>query len=664
MNKITRARWGAGLACLALVLAGTTGAQANLDGSPFDAGDGNLEVNGVEDDWATAAINCVSTAGAVVGCGLDLPTGQQDNSFGQGTKEDTAVPSVVSGQIPNNKSDLTRFYASVKTEDNGKDYAYLAWERVQEPNGTTNMDFEFNKSATLSANGVTPVRSAGDVLIKYDLAQGGVNPVLGFHRWVTDESTELTPAQACEASNTFPCWDKVHSLANQSLFEASINTAIVVDPINPDAPRSLSPRTFGEAAIDLTGSGIIPAGTCETFSGAYLKSRSSDSFTAALKDFIAPVPLNFQKCGSIKIRKTTVGGDGTFGYTATGGLDPATFSLSNGGLRDYGSSVRPGTYTITESSLPAGWDLTSISCTVSGTGTTAARSGTTATIDITLGIRGSVDCTYTNTARATIIVEKQTTPDGATGSFGFTSSVAALNGSIGDGGRLTAAGILPGTYTATETDPTPGFDLAGIACDDADSTGSVATRTATFVAAAGETVKCTFTNTQRGRIDVLKTDDDSPGVPLAGAVFTLYTDATPVGGTEPGAGDTATAFTCTTSAAGTCSFLNVTPGNYWVVETTTPAGHGTAAPQPATVGSGGTVSLTFVNPRDFKVIVLVCKEADNSLYSSQVTVDGVDKNSLASAPAGFTAAQLCGLGGAAYEDKRHGDHPANVKIPQ
>ncbi len=36
---------------------------------------------------------------------------------------------------------------------------------------------------------------------------------------------------------------------------------------------------------------------------AYLKSRSSDSFTAALKDFIAPLATNFSLCGSIHVIK-------------------------------------------------------------------------------------------------------------------------------------------------------------------------------------------------------------------------------------------------------------------------------------------------------------------------------------------------------------------------
>ena len=47
------------------------------------------------------------------------------------------------------------------------------------------MDFEFNKSSVLSANGVTPVRTAGDILIQYDLANGGTNPELFLSRWVT-----------------------------------------------------------------------------------------------------------------------------------------------------------------------------------------------------------------------------------------------------------------------------------------------------------------------------------------------------------------------------------------------------------------------------------------------------------------------------------------------
>jgi len=150
------------------------------------------------------------------------------------------------------------------------------------------MDFELNQSTTLSSNGVTNVRTAGDILVKYDLSQGGTNPVLGFHRWVT--------SGACEKKNAPPCWGPVISLAGNANVAAAINPGSVSDPINPNAPRSLDALTFGEARIDLQATGIFQPGTCVSFGRAYLKSRSSDSFTSEIKDFIAPLPISVSNC--------------------------------------------------------------------------------------------------------------------------------------------------------------------------------------------------------------------------------------------------------------------------------------------------------------------------------------------------------------------------------
>ena len=282
-----------------LVPTGTGNAVA-----PLVASDGNLAAPGTEVDWANAGIVCQTT-----GCKLDA-SGATDNSFGNGTKEDTPVPSVVTGSIPPNKSDLTRFYATsrkVAVSGSTHDFLYLAWERVQDPSGTTNMDFEINQNPTtqLSTNGVTVDRKAGDVLIKYDLSRGGTNPTLGFHRWVTAATADgKTPAQACQASNTFPCWGKVQAIG-VGAFQASINSAQELDPIPPPVDgRTLSARTFGEAGIDLQGSGIFQPGVCLNFGSAYLKSRSSDSFTAAVKDFVAPVTLSVQVCQNKLLNNT------------------------------------------------------------------------------------------------------------------------------------------------------------------------------------------------------------------------------------------------------------------------------------------------------------------------------------------------------------------------
>jgi hypothetical protein len=734
---------------------------ATLAPSTFDAFDGNLVLNddglpGNEDakDWENIGINCTSTP--KVGCGLDLPTGQTDDSFGQGTKEDTAVPTIVNGSIPNNKSDLTRFYVA-NEKASGKDFLYLAWERVQEPNGTTNMDFEFNQrqctpgltipDPDCSANGVTPIRSAGDVLIKYDLSQGGVNPTLGYHTWVTSG----TPATVCEASNTVPCWGPVASLATN--FEGTVNTAVVSDPINPAAPRDLSARTFGEAAINLTDSNILPGGgtSCSGFGSAYLKSRSSDAFTSAVKDFIAPIPVNISNCGNIIVAKVTDPSGSLTVFDFNPSWSTTDFTLTDAGPPVNSGGLLAGNYSVTELA-ETGWDLTSASCSTDGGAPVAYTNGGT----IALGVGETITCTFNNRARGSIIVEKQTNPDGATGSFTFTGTAA---GSISDDGQITVSDLVPGQYTSTEVDPTPAFDLTSISCDDANSSGSTSTRTATFNLEAGETVKCTFNNKQRGTVIVRKQTDpnaasgsfsfdttgnldaaegagvefslsddgvktysdvvagsysvaesdptptfdltglictptgtgtsattstatrtasltlgaggtldctftnkqrgtinihkqDDLGNALQGAVFTLFTDVAPLDVAAPhGVEDVATSTTCTTNALGNCTMSNIVPGQYWVVETTGVGGYDLAADQNVILGAGGTVNLTFTDPRQHVVIVIVCHMGTNTLAPSDVTI-GSDESTLTTTlsapPAGMTEAQLCGLGGARY----------------
>jgi prealbumin domain-containing protein len=94
-----------------------------------------------------------------------------------------------------------------------------------------------------------------------------------------------------------------------------------------------------------------------------------------------------------------------------------------------------------------------------------------------------------------------------------------------------------------------------------------------------------------GSIDIHKVDDAQPPAPLAGAVFTLYTD----GGDRPGSA-VVPAQSCTTKASGNCSIVNIFPGTYWIVETTIPAGHTGAAPREIVVGL---VANTPANPVTF-----------------------------------------------------------------
>jgi len=154
------------------------------------------------------------------------------------------------------------------------------------------------------------------------------------------------------------------------------------------------------------------------------------------------------------------------------------------------TDLQPGTYTSQET-VPAGWNLTSIVC----NDTNSSGDVNTATATFQLDPGETVTCVFNNAElppqTGTIIVEKQTAPDGAPDSFTFSGDAA---GTIADGGQIVVNDLQPGTYTSQETGLPSGWELTAILCDDGNSSGDVNTHTATFQLEAGETVKCTFYN--------------------------------------------------------------------------------------------------------------------------------------------------------------------------
>src|SRR5262249_13132940 len=121
-----RSQWLAAMtagvvACLGLVISSSL-AGANLAGSNFESTDANMVCCNAagNHDWQNAPHLHV---------GQDLPTGQTDNSFGQGTSENDLNVTVVAGSIPNSKADLGLFADSTETLANGDVMLYLAWTR-------------------------------------------------------------------------------------------------------------------------------------------------------------------------------------------------------------------------------------------------------------------------------------------------------------------------------------------------------------------------------------------------------------------------------------------------------------------------------------------------------------------------------------------------------
>jgi hypothetical protein len=403
----------------------TESCSGPLSGSTFAGGDGNLLTTpttfGTTDWQNVTGLNK----------GIDLPSGGTDNSFGQGTKEDSPNVTVVTGSIPPQKSDLTRFYEASEFA-NGSNFLYLAWERTNNL-GSANMDFEINQMTQpdLTTTGAKTLnRTAGDLLVTFDFTNGGGKPTLNLLRWLTGAHTPNGvpgfPTNVCLSANSFPCWGDEITLNGTNSIGAVNNLDAVTDPITPNAPRSLPALTFGETAINLSAAGVFPPGTCEAFGSAFLKSRSSASFPAEVKDFVAPVPVNISNCGSIKVIKHTDprGISQRFSYTSNLPAEPAgtvngvpqggvvcqgnssagvqadgSFCLNDAGNSAggdsagntvYNNALQAGTYTVTEGADPSGFTFESLSC----TGGTTSTNGKTATINLAPG--DAVVCTYVN----------------------------------------------------------------------------------------------------------------------------------------------------------------------------------------------------------------------------------------------------------------------------
>jgi hypothetical protein len=574
-----------GAAVLLAVAAGFTGtAGANLPGSTFEGNDGNFVVNTAGNtDW-------VNVHGGVT-TGVDLPTGQTDNSFGNGTKESDINVTVGTGSIPNSKADLGNFYVASETlASNNHVLLYLGWTRVN-TSGTTNFDFEINKEAQpdlTTAGPKTLVRTEGDIIINYDFQGGAQKPTLAFRTWLANGTwSDATPLTGTTG-------------------EAEVNRVDVANPLAVSPSPATAPAfTFGEAAIDLTAAGVVSPGECAPFSSAYVKSRASDAFTSAVKDFIAPVGVSLDTCGTIVIDKVTdpAGDPASFDFTLTGGpsnLNEA-FSLTDAATPFSKSGLQPGTgYNAAEVGIPAGWDLESATC---SDGSDPAN--------INLGNNETVTCTFTNLARADLHIVKVAERDGVDFNFTADPPLSPATFTLQNGGQQDYTSLVPGSYGVDEVVP-DGWDLESATCDNGDSPGNV-------TLGPGDDVTCTFTNViERGSLSIHKSAKhaaaETGSINHAGVTFTI---------TNPNNGTSAQVVTDANGNACAENLpVSVLDGDYTITETV-PAGYANANPvQAYTVVAdttcGSAMVASFVNTPLTNLSVVVDSQIDGGTASTMV----------------------------------------------
>jgi hypothetical protein len=419
-----------------------------------------------------------------------------DTSFNGGVKQDNNCAGVGTGKPPN-KDDLKRVYLASKTGSNGHTYLDLAWARIPQnsTSASAHVGFEFNQGTTACGAGSDGLvqRTAGDLLIVYDFEGGSAAPVLTLRKWVT------SPSATCEVgSNTPPCWGTAQNLTTGGFAEGKVNTANVTDELAPPALSStsgtsvdetLATQEFGEAGIDLTAAGVIPANACASFGKAYAVSRSSgNSAQAQMKDLVGPANFSLTNCGTIKIIKHTDprGLDQNFGFTSniagsqlscTADTTPASFTLNDSAGVDNSTNtetctnVPAGNYTVTEGADPTGFTFESLTCTATGAGSSGSQDATDPKqANITIAGGGVVTCTYVNQQQLGAIEILKTGKDKSQGSgdqplAGAQFSIKDPDGNALSGspfttdanGRICVDGLSFGDYTVQETQPPDGY---------------------------------------------------------------------------------------------------------------------------------------------------------------------------------------------------------------
>lgn len=303
------------------------------------------------------------------------------------------------------------------------------------------------------------------------------------------------------------------------------------------------------------------------------------------------------KQNTIIVVKRAIGGDSTFNFTG-GALGNFGLTTVNGEAVQAFGGLTAGTYSVAETAS-TGWTAT-VADPVCSNGDNASN--------INLASGQIVVCVFLSVAQDTLVVEKKTLGSDAT--FNFTSASNAIGNfslTTANGEAIRAFNNLPsGQYTVTEATPPAGWDLTGNTC----SSG--------VTLSPGGLATCTFTNTQRGAINIVKRTASGDGT------FS-FTSAT-LGN-----------FNLTTSGTvATQHFPNLLPGIYGVNEIvqagweqgTATCGDG-SNPAAIQLDPGETVTCTFTSAQDGQLVVVKNTLGGDATFAFTSSVPGHSSFNLA-----------------------------------
>ncbi|MHB1195708.1 MAG: immunoglobulin domain-containing protein, partial [Lutibacter sp.] len=245
------------------------------------------------------------------------------------------------------KGDINNVFLHLGEATNNDQWLIIASDRLV-TTGASYIDFEFlqnsltaNVGGTFTAGGPNNGRTNGDLLIAVEYSNGGSNAIVKFYKWVnTDYVLQTPPATAFGQTN--------------------LNAAATFTG-GAFGNNTYSSYQFVEAAINISAFFTLndPCGGA-AFGNILVKTKSSNAPTAALDDFVNPIPVQLN-LGTASISYNTSDFCGATASVTINGVQGGTFSSSSSNLSINTSTGEinvaastPGTYTVTYSFTTAG----------------------------------------------------------------------------------------------------------------------------------------------------------------------------------------------------------------------------------------------------------------------------------------------------------------------
>jgi hypothetical protein len=426
--------------------------------------------------------------------------------------------------------------AGAARDDNSGNETFAVW-LFQDPN------VDCTVTGLGGTGDFTGVHLDGDTLIVAEFVKGGTSAIINAFVW--NDPTAGAPESGDETLDPIGgtgtrCSEETgaagtHNVINPDLC-GEVNDGSIFPawaPVINDATKGSAPppelgeledNQWGEIVANLSDL-LGASNTC--FAKALIETRTSQSINSNLFDYmLAEVNI----CGTLTIRKITVGDVGTFTIDSSdtasgikipqnsnaGGTEPdangdfmLTTTVANTPVGETFIDLFAADYDVRET-VPAGWRLTNLLCTgddddesvLPGAFPIAAGADAVAIIDLDIG--ENITCTFTNEALADLTLNKTVVNSCTTDTGRFDlrigGNIAGTGGNVGNGGTTGAVEQAPGTPTASET-------MAGggtVTAYDVVISGDCNSTTGDITIAAGDSKSCTFTNTRRAKVTVRK----------------------------------------------------------------------------------------------------------------------------------------------------------------